>query len=427
MSGPTHGYESSHVADPGKEARSRAGLPVVPVFDGYRAYAILAIVLLHLVQVSGVVETGETGLLAGLVRGTIGHGIDILFVVSGFVVFLPTVARTGDFGRVGAYAIRRAARLIPAYWAITVVALFLLAVVQRPDLPGLPGAVSAGVHVLGLQTPATLFSAGIPMGFGVNPPVWALSLEISFYVVLPFVAAVWFRHPLAGLAAAALVTLGWNLAFDHIDSVAAFFGFAISGVEALRLNAASTLQLPSWAFSFGLGMTGAWAYVKLSGRPGDGPGRVRIGAIQLLSVLSLVFFAWLSARSSSAAPLELAAQYVRKSPEIAIGYSASLAVLMVSTALGAKRWRAPFAAGRIRELGDISYGIYLSHYLILVYAGSLLSLPEDGSFAALAVWTLAVVPLSVLYGYISARYLEQPIRRWARKYGARHDGAGRTR
>ena len=40
----------------------------------------------------------------------------ILFVVSGFVLFLPTAARGGDFGDVGAYALRRAARLIPAYY-----------------------------------------------------------------------------------------------------------------------------------------------------------------------------------------------------------------------------------------------------------------------------------------------------------------------
>lgn len=417
MRGITPGYGSSHLSDPGKEARSRAGIPVVPVFDGYRAYAILGIVMLHLIQLSGVVVPGETGLLAYLVRGTLGHAIDVLFVVSGFVVFLPTVARGGDFGRIGAYAIRRAARLLPAYWAITVLTLLLLAFVQRPELPGLPDATSTVLHFLGLQTPASMFVSEIPMGFGVNGPVWALSLEIGFYIVLPFIAAVYFRHPLAGLAVAALITVGWNAAFENIFSVADFLGIGLSDLDGLRLAVASTLQLPSWAFSFGLGMTGAWAYVRVSERAAQPSARL-IGTIQILSLLALVFFVWLAGRYSTDAAIELAAQAARKSPEVAIGYSASLAVLMVSTALGARRLQAPFAADRVRELGDISYGIYLSHFLMAIYFGSLLSLPTNGTVQSLLIWTAAVVPASVLYGYVSARYLEQPIRRWARQYGA---------
>ena len=35
----------------------------------------------------------------------------MLFIVSGFVMFLPTAARGGDLGSVRVFAIRRAARL----------------------------------------------------------------------------------------------------------------------------------------------------------------------------------------------------------------------------------------------------------------------------------------------------------------------------
>ncbi len=426
MRGNEAGHGPSHLSDPGKEARERAGIPVVPVFDGYRAYAILGIVLLHLLHISGVISQGEDGLLPFLVRGTLGHAIDVLFVVSGFVVFMPTVARGGDFGRVGAYAIRRASRLLPAYWAITLIMLLLLAFLQRPDLPGMPGVTTGVLHLFGLQTPGTLVIPGISMGFGINGPLWALSLEICFYVVLPFIAAVYFRHPLAGLGIAALTTVLWNLSFDNISDIASFFGFGLSGSEALRLSLNSTLQLPSWAFSFGLGMTGAWAYVKLSQRPGGFSAGRLVGSVQIGSLLALVLFVWLSARSSSDAALALTTQLARKSPEIAIGYSASLAVLMVSTALGARRWRTPFAAHRIRELGDISYGIYLSHFVIALYAGSLLSLSEDGSLRSFAIWTAVVTPAAVLYGYVSARFLEQPIRRWARQYGARSTSEPRS-
>jgi peptidoglycan/LPS O-acetylase OafA/YrhL len=57
-----------------------------------------------------------------------------------------------------------------------------------------------------------------------------------------------------------------------------------------------------------------------------------------------------------------------------------------------------------------------------------LSLPTDGNLVSFLVWTLAVVPAAILYGYLSARFVEQPIRRWARRYGRREepDSGGHT-
>ena len=42
--------------------------------------------------------------------GILPRSIQALFITSGFVIFLPTAARYGDFGRVSSFAIRRAAR-----------------------------------------------------------------------------------------------------------------------------------------------------------------------------------------------------------------------------------------------------------------------------------------------------------------------------
>ena len=106
--------------DPGKQARLASGIPVVPAFDGYRAYAIMGILFLHVIFGS-LPAAGDNG----LIRATLGQCVDVLFIVSGFVVFLPTVARGGEFGSVRAYAIRRAARLVPAYWAILGIILLL--------------------------------------------------------------------------------------------------------------------------------------------------------------------------------------------------------------------------------------------------------------------------------------------------------------
>ena len=41
------------VADPGKEWRRERGIPIVAAFDGYRALAVIGVVLFHVFEVCG--------------------------------------------------------------------------------------------------------------------------------------------------------------------------------------------------------------------------------------------------------------------------------------------------------------------------------------------------------------------------------------
>lgn len=415
MRGPETRREHQ-LSDPGKEARAESGIPVVPAFDSWRALAIAGVVLLHLTILSGLVTTGQEDLVAKLTWGTVGHAIDVLFIVSGFVVFLPTVAR-GSFGSLRGYAIRRAARLLPAYWLILVIMLVLAAVGSVP-FPG-PGDTIA--HFLGLHGPVGMAFPGTTTGFGINPPVWTLSVEICFYIVLPLVAGFWFRRPFIGLALAAVLTVFWNETFQHFGEVNQDLDLGLSFETVVRLAVTATLQLPSWAFSFGLGMTGAWAFVRLRNQAGaDFDRRVRVA--RLIGVAGLIVFAWLSAGDSGDAPVDLVAQFSRQAPLQALGFSAFLALTMVSFSLGSKAGESLLASPRLRQFGDISYGIFLSHMVIAWCLLEWADLPDNGSVGAFAIWTIAVFPAAVLYGYLSARFLEQPIRRWARKYGRRDEG-----
>ena len=177
---------------------------MVPAFDGFRAYAVFGVVALHVLGFSGVLIALGDGTRFQLVQGTLGQAIDVLFVVSGFVVFLPTVARGGEFGSVRAFAVRRAARLVPAYWAILALARAAGPVSAEPPLPD-ARLLSVGANTLFLQTPVQLFHE-VPSGFGVTEPVWTLSLEVTFYLLLPLVAGWYYRHPLLGLGVAGFIT-----------------------------------------------------------------------------------------------------------------------------------------------------------------------------------------------------------------------------
>ena len=47
-----------------------------------------------------------------------------------------------------------------------------------------------------MQMPAPLFDAGIRIGFGINGPLWLISIVVTFYAVLPLIARPFYRHPL---------------------------------------------------------------------------------------------------------------------------------------------------------------------------------------------------------------------------------------
>ncbi|HNI39656.1 MAG TPA: acyltransferase [Solirubrobacterales bacterium] len=406
-----------HLSDPGKEARARSGIPIVPAFDGYRAWAIMAIVMLHMTAISGVAGPGVENAFTRLIWGALGNAVELLFIVSGFVVFLPTVARRGDFGSIASFAIRRGARLLPAYWMILLISLPVIAVFD-PPYSALPGLRDLLLNFSALTVPVGLFVPGISIGFGLDPPLWTLSVEVGFYLVLPFVASIFFRKPVAGLLVSLAVTAAWTIAFDHVSEVTDLIATAPDFGELVRLKLSSELQLPAWAYSFGLGMFGAWVWVRISERQGRGEAEAPVprsgpapaALIALVSGLALIPLVWVIGGDYS---------NTRASLLLSLLFSTLVAIFMVSLSLAPRSWQTPFAAQPVRNLGDISYGIYLSHMVITYTIAGELTLPQDGNLKSLLIWTAVVVPLSVIYGYLSARFLEQPIRRWARKYGRR--------
>jgi peptidoglycan/LPS O-acetylase OafA/YrhL len=413
--------DDTATSDPGKQSRVAAGIPVVAAFDGYRAYAILAIVLLHVLGYSGVLPAAHGNWFAQLILGTFGQWVDVLFVVSGFVVFLPTVARGGEFGNVGSYAIRRAARLAPAYWAVLAIMLLLTGLVTIHPPIVFPSIGSIGAHATFMATTVQMFR-DVPMGFAVDGPLWTLTLEVTFYVLLPFIAAWYFRRPLLGLAIAAVITAAWHEAIIHSSSVFDVIGHP-SPTDTLRFVVAAHTQFPFFAFSFAAGMTGAWAYVRLRALD-TAQSRRWIVLAQVVSLAGFVVFTYITGHNAARVRgFGIGDEEARRSSIVALGYTASLATLMVSTALGARRWQRPFAHPFARQLGDISYGIYLIHMVVLTYALRLLSLSDDGSIAAFLVMGAIVFPVTLAYAYVSARFLEQPIRRWAQRFGRRRSAA----
>lgn len=413
------------VADPGKAWRRGHRIPVVPSFDGYRAYAILGIVLFHVFQVSGVYAAAGSSALGVILWGVLPRCLDALFIISGFVIYLPTAARGGNFGPISSFAIRRVCRLVPAYYLALLISALLLATV--PDSGGLPGFGSIGAHLTMMQTPALLLADNFKLGFGVIPPVWTLSVEAGLYITVPLIAAQYFRHPLAGLLVAAGIVVAWRELALHAGDLTTFVGTSLSPDAEGRIDTYYASQFPSWALAFACGMTGAWAYVRLRDRF---PARsLQRGALWVLvaALAVLGLFIYLAGHDAVTDVSPFRGLYARQPIAIALGYPFFLAAVLICLALTAERIQRPVTASPVRWIGDISYTIYLIHFAVIWFALRELSLPQLGNLGSALAWSAFVFPLAIAYAYMSARFLERPIRRWAQRYGRRAQEARELR
>ena len=87
----------------------------IAAVDGLRGLAAIGIICLHTWYGSGSPWPTESS--AGMFAMTmVAAGfvcVDFFFVISGFVLFLPTCLNQGEFGPLRPYAIRRVARIVP--------------------------------------------------------------------------------------------------------------------------------------------------------------------------------------------------------------------------------------------------------------------------------------------------------------------------
>lgn len=132
-----------------------------------------------------------------------GVGVDLFFVISGFVIarsLLPTLELARNNGNelptVVAFWIRRAWRLLPSAWLWLSIILILTVCFNRSGVWGtfeesLGGALSAFMNLANLRF-ADSFEK---YWFGASFHYWSLSLEEQFYLLFPFLVLL-FRNNL---------------------------------------------------------------------------------------------------------------------------------------------------------------------------------------------------------------------------------------
>jgi peptidoglycan/LPS O-acetylase OafA/YrhL len=379
-------------------------LAALPMLDGLRAVAALAVLLTHVAFQTGEVTRGAGGAL--LARFDVG--VAVFFVLSGFLLYRPhaVALQTGRGApAVRRYALRRAARILPAYW------LALGAVVLAAPAAPLGQVIT---HVwLGQTYVGALFPT--------FTQTWSLCAEVAFYAALPFLAALVRRMAMARGPAAEWWALGGLILLGYSY---------IALVRGLGLPDRALLWLPGhldW-FAAGMAIAALWARAT----PLDRAGRTARAAGHLARWPGTCWAAaaallWLVA-TPIAGPLTLApipgiAAVVKE-----VAYAAVGTLLLLPAALGDPR---ASGLGRLlahpvsRYFGRISYGVFLWHLLVLDVIYDLAGWqPFTGRLGVATVLTLLG---SVTVAAVSWVILERPALRLAERLATgrpRRLGAG---
>lgn len=175
---------SSLSVDPRFQDRERQ-----PGLDLLRAVAIIVVVIYH---------AGIMGFpMPGRVHRWGWIGVDLFFVLSGYLIggqLLGSLARGQRIG-LGRFFARRALRIMPAYFAILAIYIFLPSWREYPDMyPWWKFVVS--VQNIGLHG-GTAFSHA-----------WSLAVEDQFYLALPFILLFMNRRPAAAIVLPCAIFIG---------------------------------------------------------------------------------------------------------------------------------------------------------------------------------------------------------------------------
>ncbi|HVZ73409.1 MAG TPA: acyltransferase [Polyangia bacterium] len=165
---------------PPRERRATARLAplaFIPALDGVRGVAIVA-VMLH--NFSGI---GEPPTRLSHVFEWGWTGVQLFFVLSGFLITRILLEAGRSPGVLRAFLARRVLRIVPLYFATLAVYFFVV-----PLLFDAPTVVAAEHNQLWYWL--FLSNWGDPLGFGAPglQHLWSIAVEIQFYLLWPFVA-----------------------------------------------------------------------------------------------------------------------------------------------------------------------------------------------------------------------------------------------
>jgi peptidoglycan/LPS O-acetylase OafA/YrhL len=336
----------------------------LPFIHGLRGIAAMSVALMHCYESTPVGDNVSFMLPVWLDyiirRGFIG--VDLFFVISGFVISLTLYKRLATFAEFGRFFLRRQLRLDPPYWTAIALSVGSAVVINhyRPqtDAP-VPSIGDIVAHLFYLQQ-----FLGIKEIVGI---FWTLCQEIQFYLFFGFVILLFHKKQVSAR------TIGWVMLPLYILSLLCFWDLVWSP---------RGLFLQRWYEFF----TGVVAFLFY---------RKQIGITQLLAYMAALAAIWVINPATDNGMAQLTTGTV-------LVLSGVFAI--ASRTGGVGRW---LDNPVMRYLGTISYSLYLMHAVIGIRLLKVMVHPGDSVGRS---WLLYVVALliSVAASELIFRVIERP-------------------
>ena len=347
----------------GRDARTAgsAARTAKPLYTGLqytRAVAALLVVFYH-----AAIQANNQ--FAGALPVFGKSGVDIFFVLSGFVMWTSTSQRAVS---PALFLKRRLARIAPLYWALTLAASAIALI--APHL--LRSTRFDPAHLVASLCFIPWFNPGMPAGDDQLTPViipgWTLNFEMFFY--LTFAIALW--RPI-----------------EHRPRFLAFLIVAAYGLAVLArpLGAAPQFYSQGVIFEF---LAGAFIANTVGLRPARSP---LVSAIVLLLALGAL----------------LVGDWARGGIERAIVLGVPAAIIIITVAQIENAGRLPYLSW-LNTAGDASYSIYLTHVFVIAGVRNLVgTVIGHGVTIDPVVFVALCLLSSALAGIVVYRFVERPL------------------
>ncbi len=355
---------------------SEAGQGRIVVLDGLRGLMTVFVVVSHFF---GEVPNGVRALSVGWIA------VLMFFVLSGFLVGRLILEKKDHANFFTVFYIRRICRTLPVYLFCVVLVFALMRLVGPTPYMEITREFPLWSYLTFTQN--IFMSETNAFGPYWLAPTWTLSVEEQFYLIAPalmiFLPARWLMPV---LSAGAVLSVAFRAAI--------FWGGAMPPLAGL-------VYLPGCMDALFCGLMAAVVY-----KTKDVTRYAMILRLAPLAMLASVFVMRL-ADGTDGHLFEVFSRLIA---------SLGCAAYILSVVTGApegERLRSPV----LGFFGETSYAVYLIHLMVLgLMHGLILGTAPDLASPAQWAVTLAALPVTVFFGWLITKTIEQPISAYGRRF-----------